>query len=123
MKQTHKYIQLKNMNFERNKRNSQKLTTETEEFRHGYSSKNPGRSNPHRFSQENPPKRAKKRDPKMTTKADTTRYKASKQVFMREREIRGTRTWKPYLDRAKKERGEEVREKRKREGEVRNGSI
>ena len=65
------------------KKKKRKLTTETEELRHGYSSKNPGRSNPHRFSPKNPPKRAKKRTAKMTKNTDIATYKASKQKFMR----------------------------------------
>lgn len=38
-----------------------RLTTETEDLRHEYSSKNPGRSKVQKFPPKNPRKRAKKR--------------------------------------------------------------
>jgi hypothetical protein len=114
-KQTHKYIYIyihrKNINFERSRWNNRELTTETEELRHGNSSKNPGRWNLHWFAPDNPPKRAKKREPKKT-KADTTTYRASKQEFMRE--LGSTRTWKPYQIGQKERRGDGGRKRKAR---------
>jgi hypothetical protein len=105
------YIHRKNINFERSRWNNRELTTETEELRHGNSSKNPGRWNLHWFAPDNPPKRAKKREPKKT-KADTTTYRASKQEFMRE--LGSTRTWKPYQIGQKERRGDGGRKRKAR---------
>lgn len=58
----------------------------------------------------------------MAKNTDIATYKASKQKFMRQREIRGRRTWKPYkIGKKKREKVKEKKREMKLKGE--NGSI
>ena len=50
----------------------------------------------------------------MTKNTDIATYKASKQKFMRQREIRGRRTCKPYQIGQKKKNRDKVKEKKRK---------
>lgn len=75
------------MKFERDMHGSRRLTGETKYLRHGYRLKNTGWSKVQRFPAKNPPKKAKKREPKRTRATKATIMASSRQGCMREREI------------------------------------